>query len=221
MIAELLALVETLSKVKDLNDLLAQERLQAMISFLETVGEVQIRTAIEELQAVPRSTRPNEERSRAIGQLKVAANALVMSLEQRSLLRRVIRRVLRNDKRKMRAHLQITGCYLMVASLYLTQRNMDLARQYALKASEAFGSYAAIRLFELTKMLSWEFTYNGGTDQAPLVSIADSDRLRALMRRYGVPTPPDERTLHTLADRIVQEERARTFDWLRGLERPQ
>jgi len=34
MIAELLALVETLSKVKDLNDLLAQERLQAMISFL-------------------------------------------------------------------------------------------------------------------------------------------------------------------------------------------
>jgi hypothetical protein len=216
MIAELLGLVDALSKVKDVKDLLVQERLKAMITFLEKVGEVQIRTAIEELQALPHSTRPDEERARAIGHLKVAASALVMSLEKRPFLRRLSGF---DKKRKMRAYLQITGCYLVVTGLYRSQQNNVLATQYALRASESFEDYAAIRRFILSRALGMEFTYNGGTDQAPLVLVADNKKLRGLMKHYNVPGAPHEGTFSVLADRIVNEERHQLFGWLEPLRK--
>ncbi len=211
MFAELLGLVDSLSKVRDLKDLLLQERLKAMIDFLHTIGEVQIKTAIEELEAARRSSRPDAERDRAIGHLKVAANALRLSVDKMPLLRRVVGFT---KKRKMRTYLQITGCYLLVAGLYRSQQNMELAQEYAGKASRAFQNYAEIRRGKLMTTLILLFTYNAGTDQAPLTGVVDNRRIRALMKHYGVQGSPDEDTLGELADGMVGEERERLFGWL-------
>jgi hypothetical protein len=211
----LLGLVEVLSKIKDVNDLLAQERLKAMISFLEKIAEVQIKTAIEELRAMPQSTRPEEERSRAIGQLKIAANALVESLEKRPFLYRLL---VSDDYRKMQAYLQITGCYLIVTSLYLGQYNMMLARQYAIKAALAFDGYSAIRQPKLQGEIAQEFVGVASNDQAVHYFIYSSklDELISLRVRYG--TQDDAEVFWRLAGEHLDKMRAQLFGWLAPLE---
>ena len=215
MIPSLFGFIDLLFKIKDFKDLLAQERLKAMIEFLETVGGVHIKTAIEEIMAAQYSTWPEEECSRAIGQLKVAANALLESLRKRPFLTRFVRN---DEERQMRTHFQIMGCYLIIASLYGVQRNMVLAGQYAAEASKAFTTYAVIRRHRLSRALFRQFTYNGGTDQAPLICFVDNDRLRGLMAHYGVHhSIVDENTLHQLAMKMIGSERERLFGWMRPL----
>lgn len=208
-LAEMAVLAEILFKIKDVRDLLAQERLKTIIECLEVVGEVHFRTAIEELLAMPYSTRPDKECDRAIGHALTAATALGMSLEKRPFLR--WRVFAASNKKKKQTHLRISCCYLLVAGLYRCQQNMVLAAQYLVKASEAFESYAQIQRREEFRWLSLEFTYNSSTDQAPLVGVIDCPQLRALMKRFDIPGPPDEDTLNALADAMVRKERDRLF----------
>ena len=209
---DLLALADTLMKVKEVKDLLLQERLNIIIEFLEKVGEVQIKTAIEELKDAAQSTQPYKENDRAIGHLKVAAIALSESLQKRPFIKRVIG----FDKtRRKNAYRQIAGCCLVITVLYRAQNNTALAMEYASKAVEAFEDYARIEQEILRKFYATEFTYNGGTDQAPLVLVIDSPNLHRLMKRYGLAGElPDLAIFNKIAYAQLEEERDKLFGWL-------
>ncbi len=208
---DLLALADSLMKVREVKDLLLQERLEIMIEFLKKVGEVQIKTAIDELHDLPRSTQPEKECDRAIGHLKVAANALVMSLKKRPLLRRAAGF---DKKRTMRTYRQIAGCYLIITVLYRCQQNTQLAAEYADRTLTAFEGCASIRTLMLSREYGLRFTCNGGTDQAPTIAVIDCPELRTLMARYKLPGLPDETTFGRIANAQVNEERMRLLGWL-------
>lgn len=208
--------VEILSKANDIKALLAQERLETVIEVLQEMGDVHIKTAGQELEEARRSTRPEKECDRAIGQFKVAANAMMASLEKRPLIKRLARV---GKYKRMLVYFKVTGCYAMITALYRVQGNIALAKQYAARAAQTFEQYASLRGPLLRSWLFTEFTYNCGTDQMPKVCVSNTKELQALLRRYGIANVVVyETTLGVLATNIVADERRRLIGWMSPLE---
>jgi len=212
MLESLFAIIEVFSKAKDAKGLLTQERLELMNELMEKVGDVHIQTAIGELLETPHSTRPEKECDRAIGHLKVGAQALTKSLERRPLLKRLVRM---GKSKRMVIHFKITGCYAIIAVLYRIQGNTPLAGDYARKAMETFELYAEIREHLINSWLFSRYTYDCGTDQMPKVCFNNCAELRRLMGRYNMSASMVyEGTLWELAARMVDAERRRLSGWL-------
>lgn len=208
MFADLVGLVFA---IKDIHHLLTQQQLGVIITFLETVAEVQVRTAIEELRVASVSTQPYEERNRAIGHLNVAATALVTSLEKRSL---VLRLTGLDNSRRAQTYLQLTGYYLVIARLYLDQKNKEPARQYASKADRAFDGYAALVFVGTRDQVAGEFVCVVANDQAGQSFIYPHkyQELVDLKLRYGVGSNSEVFTL--LAQERLDAQRDQLFGWL-------
>ncbi len=211
MIAELLSLVGILSNIKDAKDLLAQERLEAMNAFLAEFAGIQIITAIEELNTAPYSTRPEDEHSRAIGQLKVAVNALASSLTKRPVISRLLKL---EDVRKMHVYLKMTGCNLIIASLYLGQQNMIPARYYADKASRAFKDFAALRIEGLVSQIAQNFVGVASNDQAVHYFIYESKKNELAMLKGQFGLNDNYHVFQRLAQEELNEIRSQLFGWL-------
>lgn len=213
IIETLVGVVDVFFNLKDMHDLMKQERLQTLIEALEKIADVHIKTAIEELEAMRRSTRPDEECSRAIGQLKLAANSLLASQVRRPVLRRLLAGGSERDRRKD-VSLQITNCYLMIAGLHKSQRNMRLAKEYGAKAKEAFEGYAVVRQTELIGGIADKYVYTWATDQAGGSFIRGSMQaeLDAYKRRFGVSG--DQEVFWELAKLELNKTRAELFAWL-------
>jgi hypothetical protein len=213
IIGTLVSVAGVFFNLKDIHDLIKQERLRTLIESLEKIAGIHVKTAIEELEAMRGSTRPEQECSRAIGHLKLAANGLIASQERRPVLRRLLAAESERESRKD-VSLQITNCYLMIAGLYQSQRNIPLAKKYGTKAREAFEGYAAIVQTELSGGIADGYVYTWSNDQAGGSFIRDDKRaeINAYKQRFGVSS--DQEVFWHLASEKLDETRTQLFAWL-------
>lgn len=203
--------------VKDVHDLIKQERLQTLIVCLRQIADVHIITAIEELQAMKRSNQPEVQCNRAIGHLKLAANSLVASQARRPVLQRWMTTEAGRNHQSKKVSLQITGCYLMIAWLYRSQQNIDLAKDYGAKAREAFKVYAAIRQDEIRGKIADQFVGTWSTEQAGGSFIINGMEpiLAGYRVQFGVNS--DQAVFRRLAEIEMDEVRDHLFGWLESL----
>jgi hypothetical protein len=216
IIGTLVGVVEVFFNLKDIHDLIKQERLQTLIESLKKIADVHIKTAIEELGAMQHSTQPEHECNRAIGQLKLAANSLMETQERRPILRRLMAAETEKQNRK-EVSLQITSCYLTVAGLYHSQQNTPLAKKYVAKAKEAFEGYAVIRQAELQSRIAGKFVGTWANDQIgqSFIYSHKEAELAAYKRRFGVSS--NQAVFWQLAKQEMNKVRAQLFGWLEQL----
>lgn len=202
---------------KDVHDLIRQERLHTLIKCLREIANVHIKTAIEELQAMEQSNRPQVQCNRAIGQLKLAANSLAASQARRPALQRLMTTQAGRNRKSKEVSLQITGCYLMIAWLYRSQRNTQLAKEYGARAKEAFKVYAAIQQDEIRGKIADQFVGTWSTEQAGgSFIISGMEPILASYRlEFGVDS--DQAVFRRLAGIEMDKMRARLFGWLEQL----
>ena len=148
-------------EIKEWKELISQDQLEALISFIESLGDLTEKKANTFLRLMQVSSNPERELTIVIAILALAATFYEGAIQQK---RPFLAKVLGLDVlKRARYYEKLIACHVLVSRLYLAKGELSLAEEFAKEALTSFDAYMPFRKKILTVEIENTFWYEVGT----------------------------------------------------------